>query len=260
MGTQEGCPACYSPPQCSANPGGPGAPSAETPVLSHRSCLHLQIRLHAGKIFSFHPQGKADCQIFSFPILTCATLKCLMYDQKSPTPTGPSQQIKSAAAARRKSAAKEGDMPENEPVLLHLVLQGSEGTKPKKIKKEKPRENRRDKTRIKPEQFLLQLHTLEEKQRNASKSIPHATAALAWLWDWLSQEPRHKGSEPQAPARERSPRKRDPGEASPALCAPRSALPACPVCRGCRKQPFPAPPIPVTPQRHGHRAGGAAGR
>lgn len=151
-------------------------------------------------------------------------------------------------------------MPENEPVLLHLVLQGSEGTKPKKIKKEKPRENRRDKTRIKPEQFLLQLHTPEEKQRNASKSIPHATAAPACLRDWRSQGPRHKGSEPQAPARERCPQKRDTGEASPALCAPRSALPACPVCRGCRRHPFPAPPIPVTPQRHGHRAGGAAGR
>lgn len=43
--------------------------------------------------------------------------------------------------------------------------------------KEKARENRIDKTRTKAE-FLLQLHRQEEKQRNASKSIPHARAAV----------------------------------------------------------------------------------
>lgn len=119
-----------APPQGSANPGGPGAPSAETPVLSHRSCLHLQIRLHAGKIISFHPQGKADCQIFSFPILTCATLKCLMYDQKSPTPTGPSQQIKSAAAASL--LQKRGICPKMSPFCFTWYFKAVRAQNPKK--------------------------------------------------------------------------------------------------------------------------------
>lgn len=126
------CPVFHSPPQHFINSGGPGAPSAEAPVLSHRSCLHLQTRLHAGKIISLHPQGKADCQIFSFPILICAILKCLLYHQQSPTAMRPPQQIKPATAARKKSATRQGDMPQNELILLHFGLRGSEGTQKKK--------------------------------------------------------------------------------------------------------------------------------
>lgn len=70
--------------------------------------------MHTGRIISFLPQGKADCQTFSFSIITCATLKQLAYHQRYTHPTwGPLQQIKLSTAARRKFAAEMGETSEN---------------------------------------------------------------------------------------------------------------------------------------------------
>lgn len=220
------CPVFHSPPQHFINSGGPGAPSAETPVLSHRSCLHLQTRLHAGKIISLHPQGKADCQIFSFPILICAILKCLLYHQQSPTAMRPPQQIKPATAARKKSATRQGDMPQNELILLHFGLRGSEGTQKKKRKKSL-------------NSFSFSFTHQKRNREMPAKAFPTLEQPLPGSETGCHTRHGTTAASSKLQHKNAAPWKRDTGEASPALCA-RCLAPSVPrVSWGLEETPLP---------------------
>lgn len=81
-------------------------------------------------------------------------------------------------------------MAENQQVLLHFGLQGSERRGHKKKWKQEMEKARENINRTKPEWFLVQSHTPEGKHRNTAETFPTLEQPLpSRLGEWLSQQP-----------------------------------------------------------------------
>lgn len=164
--------ATRSPPQQFPKARGSGAPHAERPVLYHlNSYLQLQIRLQAcmqGESSPFFRERQiAKHFLFKLLLSPLWSGSCTISD--TPTLHGAPCSRSNFLQLPGESLLQKGGRHQKISrfcfTLDFKVVKG-EGTKKEN---KKAREN---KNRTKPEQFLLQLHTPEEKQRNTSRDIP----------------------------------------------------------------------------------------
>lgn len=188
VSTRARCPICRHPAHPSSSQTQVILVPPPKPVPYHRSCLQLQIGLQActqGESPPFFPRERQIAKHFLFKLLLVPLRSGSRTISNTPTLCrAPCSSSNFLQLPGESLLQKGGRHQKISRFCFTLDFKAVKGEGEKKKKKEKARENQ---NRTKPKWFLLQPHAPEEKQRNASRNVPHFEQPLpSGLRDWLS--------------------------------------------------------------------------